>query len=70
MSFASYSCQFAVVQRIGSDVSLIVKQSIDTEAKVVCVVASVSLAVQNKLNNSGTNSSVEEGRLMKIESKS
>lgn len=68
MSSASFGCQLTVVKRVSGDVSLIVKQSIDPKREVMSKVSRVSLTVQDKLHNSGTNVRVEERRLMEIES--
>lgn len=69
MSSTAFGCDFTVVERIRRDVSFIVEQPINPEGIVVRVVPRISLAVQNKLHNSGTDVGVEERWLMEIESK-
>lgn len=60
MSSASFGVDFAIMKWISCDVRFIVKQPVDAEMKVMSVDPRISLAVQNKLHDSGTNIGVEK----------
>lgn len=66
MSSTAFGKYFAIMKWIRCNVSLILDKMIDSEREVVCLIARISLSIEDELDNSGTDIRVEERWLTKI----
>lgn len=67
MPSAAHGVDFAIVQRISGDVGLVLDEVIDSKREIVCLIARVTLSIEDELNDSGTDICVEERGLVEIE---